>query len=230
MSANNCPTCGSPLEPGAKTCGKCGNEVSGPRPPQPVAAPSGRKLPVVPLVILGVGVLALVLALLLVRGGNSPAGPTVVFNAATNPAAPAAAPVSAPRVPQQAVPGVPPGGASPVVASAGAAPVRPRPTPPIVKVYECRKGAIFGIDPEEALVTVNGKTIGKADDWDDAGGGKKYHFEGPGTYYVRFTREKFATTWVKIVVKPDAEDKYAKVDLGLKKDKDKDKDEEEEED
>jgi hypothetical protein len=235
MSANNCPNCGSPLEASAKACGKCGSEVPAPRPPQPVPASSGRKLPVVPLAILGVGVLALVLVLVLMRGGTPAAGPTVVFNAATEPA-PAAAPPTAATAPpassspmsRRAAAGVPAAPAGTNVA--GVAPARPRPTPPIVKVYECRKGAIFGVDPEEALVTVNGKTIGKADDWDDAGGGKKYHFEGPGTYYVKFTLEKYATTWVKIVVKPDAEEKYANVDLGLKKSKDKDKEEDEEED
>ena len=242
MSANNCPSCGSPMEPGATVCAKCGQGVAGLPPAHPAAAPPGRKLPVVPLAVLGVGILALLAALLLMRGGNPAPGPTVVFNAATEPALPTAAPVAASRVPQQAAPasaqavpqrvaaGARAAGVPTPPAGPGAAAAPPRPTPPIAKVYVCREGAIFGVDPEEALVTVNGKTIGKADDWDDAGGGKKYHFEGPGTYYVKFTLEKFATTWVKIVVKPDAEDKYARVDLGLKKDKDKDKGKEEEED
>ncbi|MDD5563408.1 MAG: zinc ribbon domain-containing protein [Thermoanaerobaculaceae bacterium] len=239
MSANNCPNCGNPMDPGATVCAKCGQGVAGSAPPRPAAAPPGRKLPIVPLLVLGAGILALLAALLLMRGGNPASGPTVVFNAATEPAVPtaapavasAAAPAAAQAVPRTVPPRVAAGAraasvpAVPAGSSSSAAP--PRPTPPLAKVYECREGAIFGVDPEEALVTVNGKVIGKADDWDDAGGGKKYHFDGPGTYYVKFTLEKFATTWVKIVVKPDAEDKYATVDLGLKKDKDKDKDKDE---
>jgi len=91
------------------------------------------------------------------------------------------------------------------------------PTPPIEQVYECRTGAIFGVDPEEALITVNGKVVGKADDWDDAGGGQKYRFGGAGTYYVKLSLAGYKTAWIKVVVRPLAEEEYADVDLDLKK-------------
>jgi hypothetical protein len=93
----------------------------------------------------------------------------------------------------------------------------PTPTPPIEMVYECREGAIFGVDPEEALVTVSGTTIGTADEWDDAGGGKKYRLGNAGTYYVKLSLQGYRTAWIKIVVRPGAEEEYADVDLDLEK-------------
>jgi len=174
-----------------------------------------RGLPVVPLAILGGGVLALVLVLLLVRG-NPPAREVV-----SGPAAAAQAPTAGAAIEQQittptarpTVAEAPPKGVAPPLAELS----RPRPTttPPIEKTYECREGAIFGVDPEEALITINGATIGTADEWDDAGGGQKYVFGRPGTYYVKLSLENYRTAWVKIVVRPGAEEDFAEVDLDL---------------
>jgi hypothetical protein len=147
-----------------------------------------RGLPVLPLAVLGGGVLALVLALLFLRG-NPPAGEVL-----SGPAAPTPAPVvaaQAPTVPAAIEEQMTTHTARPTVAAApseGVTPPlaevsqpRPTATPPIEKTYECREGAIFGVDPEEALITVNGATIGTADEWDDAGGGQKYVFGRPGS-------------------------------------------------
>jgi hypothetical protein len=182
----------------------------------------------VPLAILAAGVLALVLVLLLVRG-NPPAGdvlsgppsPTpplaVVQQAPTMPAALGQSGVAPTAAPTVAV--APPTLAPPTVAPAAAVAVAPppTPTPPIEVVYECRGGAIFGVDPEDALVTVNGTTIGTADEWDDAGGGKKYLFGNAGNYYVKLSLQGYRTAWIKIVVRPGAEEEYAEVDLDLEK-------------
>jgi hypothetical protein len=166
---------------------------------------------VLPTVILAGGVLALVLVLLLARS-NPPAGEVLSGTAAPTPEWAAGAP-AAPASPRQQA-----------AASAAAGPTVPAalsprsgPTPPIEKIYQCRAGVIFGVDPEEALITINGKTIGKADDWDNAGGGQKYLFGRPGTYYVTLSLEKYRTVWIKIVVRPQAEEEYASVDLELKK-------------
>ena len=55
-----------------------------------------------------------------------------------------------------------------------ATPVPPPPTPtmpPITAVFECQKGAKFGVSPDAAEVTIDGKLLGIADDWDGFGGG-----------------------------------------------------------
>jgi len=227
MSTTLCPNCGNPLELNAKVCTRCGQAVPTPAPARPSRADTVRGLPVVPLVILGGGVLALVVVLLLVRG-NPPAGEVLSGSAAPTPApavagqaptVPAAleqqrvAPTAAPTVVAPPLVVAPPVAVAPTVAVAPAPP--PTPTPPIQMVYECREGAIFGVDPEETLVTINGTTIGKADDWDDAGGGKKYLFGGAGTYYVKLSLQDYRTAWVKIVVRPGAAEEYADVDLDL---------------
>jgi hypothetical protein len=182
----------------------------------------------VPLAILAAGVLALVLVLLLVRG-NPPAGdvlsgppsPTpplvVAQQAPTMPTAldqPGATPTAEPTVALAPATVAPPTIAPP---PAVAVVPPPTPTPPVEMVYECREGAIFGVDPEEALVTVNGTTIGTADEWDDAGGGKKYLFGNAGNYYVRLSLQGYRTAWIKIVVRPGAEEEYTEVDLDLEK-------------
>ncbi len=88
---------------------------------------------------------------------------------------------------------------------------------PISKTYECRESAVFNVDPEEAEVTVDGHRIGTADDWDDAGGGKKYKFQSPGVHIVKLSLEGYETMWLKFVVRSGAELKTADVDLDMKK-------------
>jgi hypothetical protein len=175
----------------------------------------------VPLAILAVGATALAVVLLLARR-NPPAGE--VFSLAAP--APSAIEVARAAVRTVAPPGseavpTPPAPGERVAATPTAAPAAARlqveATPPIEQTYECRRGAVFGVDPEEAVVSVAGRPIGKADDWDDAGGGGKYEFARTGTYYVRFTLAGYRTAWIKVVVRPDAEDEYADVDLELRK-------------
>ena len=91
-------------------------------------------------------------------------------------------------------------------------PPPPTPTPPIAQTFTCQKGAKFNVSPEDAEVWVEGKKIGIADDWDNMGGGKIFNFPQAGTYYVHFVLKGYKTTWIKIVVKPDAKDEIADVD------------------
>ena len=96
----------------------------------------------------------------------------------------------------------------------------PTPTPPIVQAFECREGANFNVSPEKAQITVNGKVIGIADDWDGAGFGKmgkSYMFPGAGVYYVKLSHPERQTAWVKIVVSPEAKRRLADVGTRLQK-------------
>ncbi len=89
------------------------------------------------------------------------------------------------------------------------------PPPPIATVFECRKGAEFHVDPEEVLVTIDGRLLGPADDWDGAGGGKTYFFPGPGDYLVQLSLQGYRTIWVKVVVTPSAKRDVVNVDNEL---------------
>jgi hypothetical protein len=221
MSMTVCPSCGRTVEEGARFCPHCGQAIPEPRqtvPEQPAGPPRARTVPVIPLAILGAGVLALALVLLFVHS-NPPAGEVLSGPSAPAPTALAVVVVTPTAPAHHAT--IP----APAAAIAAVAPTfvpperarRPMPTPPIEQVYECRLGAIFGVDPEEALVTINGKLIGKADDWDDAGGGQKYEFDRKGVYFVKLSLAGYRTRWIKIVVRPLAENAYADVDLELKK-------------
>ena len=104
------------------------------------------------------------------------------------------------------------------VTEAAPAPIPPAPVeppPPIAEVFQCRKGAEFHVDPEEVLVTIDGQLLGKADDWDGAGGGETYSFPGPGDYLVQLSLQGFRTVWVKVVVTPSARRDVVDVDTEL---------------
>ncbi len=107
--------------------------------------------------------------------------------------------------------GVEPSAATPV-------PPTPVPTmPPITTVFECQKGAKFGVSPDKAEVTIDGKLLGIADDWDGFGGGQIYEFPKAGKYLVKLTLAGYQTAWVQVVVKADADDEIVSVDTELEK-------------
>ena len=87
----------------------------------------------------------------------------------------------------------------------------------ITETYIAKKAVEFHIRPDAAIVTINGITIGKADDWDGFAGGRQYPFGQPGTYFVELTAPGFKTSWVKIVVRADARDNVARVRTKLAK-------------
>jgi len=205
-----------------------------------VAPPAGepaprRRVPVLPAAIFGLGLLAVVVALLLLRRTPPPAGEALLGG-------PAVAPTAAVELPQGAAPAP----TAPATPTATATPTRPAPTPveaptqappvvvapppteppppptptptpPIEATFVCSSGAEFHVNPEEAEVTLNGRMIGLADDWDDAGGGRTWIFEHPGTYYARLSAAGRRTAWVKLVVEPGARDEVCNVDLKLAK-------------
>jgi serine/threonine-protein kinase len=123
-------------------------------------------------------------------------------------------------VPATAKPEVP--AALPVTAEAPApppaetlAPPPPVEAPPISATFEGRSAAEFHVDPEEALVTIDGNPIGPADDWDGAGGGKEYTFPGPGDYVAKFTLDGYRTAWVRVRITPSARRAIADVEFDL---------------
>ena len=128
-------------------------------------------------------------------------------------ATPAAVVTAAPR----AV--IPP--AAPAAPVAVPAPPPPPPPPPFRKTYECREYATFKIDPNTAVVTVDGDVIGIADEWADTPRTKKYKFKSEGVHYVKLQHKDYEALWLRFIVSKDALDKTAIVELQLKEAKDK---------
>jgi predicted Ser/Thr protein kinase len=186
----------APAEPAAKT------------PPATRARPGSAFEPIA--VALGIGLILVAGGLALRRCGGpsrAPAAPVAISAEPTSPPPPHrvdwVAPTAAPA------PATMPGAKElPTVV--------PQPTrPPIEAVFRCRRGAEFNVSPEEALVTVDGEAIGKADDWDNKGGGKTYFFTKPGRHLVELSLTGYATVWIEIRVEPGADDEIADIDTKL---------------
>ena len=138
--------------------------------------------------------------------------PTAVAGQRVEQAPPTLAPKPLAVVPVAETPAEPAPEPAPAVAETAPA---PEPAPPIAAVFHCRRGAEFKVDPEEVLVTVDGQLLGEADDWDGAGGGKTYYFDGMGDHLVKLSLQGFRTVWVKVVVTPSAKRDVVDVDTEL---------------
>ncbi len=210
------------------------------RRPAPPAAKPEHRVPWVPLAVLaGSLVLVVVAAVVLLKppAAPPPAGEALLAELPTpaGPATPAATTPATETPGAGPIPSAPLAMATPlptvtalptvlptVTASSSPHPpvgegviAEPTPAPHVAAVFVCSKGAEFNVSPEEAEITINGQVIGIADDWDGMGGGKTYEFPGPGTYLVQLSAKGYATTWIRIDVKPDAADEIADVDTEL---------------
>ncbi len=90
----------------------------------------------------------------------------------------------------------------------------------VFEVYEARRAAQFNIRPDNALISINGVAIGRAEDWGGgtfSGGGRPYPFSVPGDYYVELRADGYQTTWIKIVITPTAKDLTVRVKTKLPK-------------
>jgi len=199
-------------------------------------------MPIAAMVVLLGGLAALIGAFLLYQsggfsgldGGNAPvaatpgvppdpgAQPPASADATTPPAAAPVAPTPGTASPAAAAATEPPAGAPAAVVAQKAA---PPPPPPFEKTYECRKYAAFKVEPDTAIVTVNGEIIGIADEWADTPRTKKYEFEKKGVHYVKLSHRDYKTVWLRFIVSDEADDKTVEVELEMKK---ADKDEKDE--
>lgn len=157
------------------------------------------------------------------------------------PALPGAMPQGVPQIPQgmpQAPQGVPqglpggmpaglPGGVPPGMPPAGMMPVpavpptplppTATPTPPISDTIECQKDLRFKVEPEEAVITINGEVVGRAKSFK-----KKDELElpGPGVYYVKLSSPGYRSQWLKVRAHDGAEKETGKIEVKLSKDDD----------
>ncbi len=90
-----------------------------------------------------------------------------------------------------------------------------QPPPRLVGIFYCQRGADFNVSPQEAVVSVGGKAIGKAAEWNGRQDGRTFVFPGPGSYLVKLSLAGYRDTWVKVVVDPGAADETADVDTAL---------------
>jgi hypothetical protein len=198
--ATTCPKCGTGLAAGALICSACGQSIvaASPRSAGPPAA-GAKRMPIAALVILFGGVGVLVGAFWRYQsGGFSGSGGTAAPAAATPAAAanpPDPVPSAALATPATAAPTTPvpasaaPAAAMPAPARAAtvAAKPAPPPPPPFRKTYERREYATFKVDPDTAIVTVDGEVIGIADEWADTPRTEKYKFQSGGVHYVKLS-------------------------------------------
>lgn len=180
-----------------------------------------RKRPAGLFILLGATLLLVLVALLPLRraapgetrpekdaGAKPPVTTSVREERGTGEDAAAPGPLSRGRTSSNSPPGLGEAGTSTPTPSK-------RPPGPVSQVFECRRGAEFHVSPDETVVTIDGRRIGIADDWDGSGGGRTYYFRGAGTYYVRLSLRGYRTTWIKIVVRPGAEEEIVDVDTSL---------------
>mgnify|MGYP001767025081 CR=1 FL=1 len=121
-------------------------------------------------------------------------------------------------------------GATPLRKASGAPPARPAAapestrTPPAPRVefaavVECRQGIQFAVEPKDARVELAGRVIGVARDF--GGGlvgrvsGRILTFQGAGSYEIWLALEGYAPARIKVVVKPEAEKRIARIELDL---------------
>jgi hypothetical protein len=70
--------------------------------------------------------------------------------------------------------------------------------------YRVRRTMKFQISPDQARLTIDGKYVGIADDWDDHGGGKMFPFS-PGIHRVKATLPGYKDLNLEVVVAPSAD-------------------------
>lgn len=145
-----------------------------------------------------------------------------------------AMPQGMPQVPQgmpQGVPGGMPGGLPPGMAPgmppAGMMPMpevpptppppTPTPTPPISGTIECQKDLRFKVEPDEAVVTINGEVVGRAKSFKKE---DELELPGPGVYYVKLSSPGYRSHWLKVKAHDGAEKETGKIEIKLSKDDD----------
>jgi len=157
--------------------------------------------------------------------GPSPAATAI---AATTPL-PGLTPTAAPGTPSPIPPRTPTATRTPRVKAtptpAPTATPTPVPTatptpPPAVRpdaTFITRRDVRLRISPDQARVFLNGRYVGIADDWDDAGGGALLTFVADGRYRLRITYPGRKDSLVDVLVAGNAVEEKVTIDRSLDK-------------
>jgi serine/threonine-protein kinase len=95
-----------------------------------------------------------------------------------------------------------------------AAPAPPEPAPQPTREeasvhVRCRRGVEFDLDPSDALVTLDGRPLGPADEVE------QYEITTPGHHTLRLTAPGYKTVVVDVEVAPDARSKWEELEIEM---------------
>ena len=77
--------------------------------------------------------------------------------------------------------------------------------------YSCKKGFQFDVSPDDAVVTVDGKSIGTAEDWSEG----PYAMASPGRHTVRLARKDHRSSTFDVEIGPDGRFNYCLIRIEL---------------
>ena len=83
---------------------------------------------------------------------------------------------------------------------------------PADHAYTTRHSVRFTSSPDQARLTIDGRAVGIADDWDNRGGGREFVFDTPGPHSVRMELPGYRTVRLRIDVSPSADKDSISID------------------
>lgn len=92
-------------------------------------------------------------------------------------------------------------------------PPAPTPTPSVDQVIRCSEGIYFDVNPEQALVTINGEPVGEAKQWSRSR--NAFRFPRAGVYFVGLSAPGRKTEWIRVTVEAGASETVVKVAVRL---------------
>ena len=100
-------------------------------------------------------------------------------------------------------------------------PVSPEPTSPrgrpAITVYRALRGVRLAISPEQARITLDGKYVGIADDWDGRGGGAVLPLSGKGAHRIHAELPGYEAVDIEVDVTSAAEEEIVDVEEDLER-------------
>ncbi len=93
----------------------------------------------------------------------------------------------------------------------------PKPVIPADRTYITRRFVKMNVSPSQARIFLNGRFIGIADDWDDAGGGSLLTFTSDGRQRIRLTYPGRKDMNVDVVVAANVAEDRVEIDRTLEK-------------
>lgn len=91
----------------------------------------------------------------------------------------------------------------------------PTPTPPVAEFLYTRSGISFDVEPEDAVIAIDGEPAGSAARWDGSDAGVYRFREERGVHYVEISAPGHLSRWVRVTVTPVGEDDVVEIEAEL---------------